>query len=142
MTHRVQPETAESVEPLDLTSPAGRRRCKFGDPLCPCQDGDSCHYEGPDAWAVPKNLKTGGFMTPAKQPPTYNQPSMEDLANRFTYHTPTPEQTARYRTIRNQAHDLAKNFALLCPDSREKSLALTSLEQAVMWANAAIARNE
>lgn len=20
--------------------------CKYGDPSCPCQDGDSCHYEG------------------------------------------------------------------------------------------------
>jgi len=19
--------------------------CKYGDPLCPCQDGDACHYE-------------------------------------------------------------------------------------------------
>ena len=22
--------------------------CKYGDPTCPCQDGDMCHYEGPD----------------------------------------------------------------------------------------------
>ena len=29
-----------------------------------------------------------------------------------------------------------------CPDSRELSLALTNLEQAVFWANASIARNE
>jgi len=29
-----------------------------------------------------------------------------------------------------------------CPDSREKSLAFTKLEEAVMWANASIARNE
>jgi hypothetical protein len=28
------------------------------------------------------------------------------------------------------------------PESREQSLALTNLEQAVMWANAAIARRE
>lgn len=21
-------------------------KCKYGDPLCPCQDGDLCHYEG------------------------------------------------------------------------------------------------
>lgn len=28
-----------------------------------------------------------------------------------------------------------------CPDSREKSLALTKVEEAVMWANASIARN-
>jgi hypothetical protein len=20
--------------------------CKYGDPYCPCQDGDMCHYEG------------------------------------------------------------------------------------------------
>lgn len=22
--------------------------CKYGDPTCPCQDGDACHYEGPE----------------------------------------------------------------------------------------------
>ena len=39
-----------------------------------------------------------------------------------------------------------KEFAYLlndlCPDSREKSLAMTKLEECVMWANASIARNE
>jgi hypothetical protein len=28
--------------------------CKFGDPSCPCQDGDMCHYEGPKAWPSPR----------------------------------------------------------------------------------------
>lgn len=23
-----------------------QRECKYGDPTCPCQDGDECHYEG------------------------------------------------------------------------------------------------
>lgn len=40
----------------------------------------------------------------------------------------------------------AKMFAAYinehCPDSREKSVALTKIEEAAMWANAAIARNE
>lgn len=27
--------------------------CKYGDPICPCQDGDPCHYEGEDAMHVP-----------------------------------------------------------------------------------------
>lgn len=31
--------------------------CKGGDPTCPCQDGDQCHYEG-DNPMVPRN-KTG-----------------------------------------------------------------------------------
>lgn len=22
--------------------------CPYGDPFCPCQDGDLCHYEGKD----------------------------------------------------------------------------------------------
>ena len=29
----------------------------------------------------------------------------------------------------------------ICPNSREKSLAMTKLEESVMWANASIARN-
>ena len=27
--------------------------CKYGDPTCPCQDGDACHYEGENPWSVP-----------------------------------------------------------------------------------------
>lgn len=30
--------------------------CKYGDPACPCQDGDTCHYEGKDAWPKPVPL--------------------------------------------------------------------------------------
>lgn len=26
--------------------------CFYGDPTCPCQDGDACHYEGADPMAV------------------------------------------------------------------------------------------
>ena len=27
--------------------------CPYGDPYCPCQDGDPCHYEGDDAMTPP-----------------------------------------------------------------------------------------
>ena len=27
--------------------------CKYGDPTCPCQDGDICHYEGENPMSVP-----------------------------------------------------------------------------------------
>jgi hypothetical protein len=66
----------------------------------------------------------------------------QDLANRFTYHAPKDGQAARYGEIRDRAHEYALFLNAQCPDSREKSLALTHLEDAVMWANAAIARNE
>lgn len=31
-------------------------QCIGKDPLCPCQDGDTCHYEGKDAWPVPEHF--------------------------------------------------------------------------------------
>jgi len=65
-----------------------------------------------------------------------------DLDNRFSYHPPHGDQTQRYEAIRARAKDFAALLNGFCPDSREKSLAVTALEEAVMWANASIARNE
>jgi hypothetical protein len=28
-------------------------KCKYGDPMCPCQDGDACHYEGDNPMTPP-----------------------------------------------------------------------------------------
>ena len=67
---------------------------------------------------------------------------IEDLNKRFTYHAPKEGQPEKYETIRKQSLNLAEILNKLCPDSREKSLAITALEEAVMWANASIARNE
>jgi hypothetical protein len=33
--------------------PLRRSDCLGQDPACPCQDGDLCHYRGPDAWPLP-----------------------------------------------------------------------------------------
>ena len=64
------------------------------------------------------------------------------LKRNFTYHKPQGTQTERYEEIRNKAFEFAMLINSYCPESREKSLALTQLETCVMWANAAIARNE
>ncbi len=64
----------------------------------------------------------------------------EELKARFTYHAPKPGQPEAYQHIRDKAHELAQLIVLLCPESRELALALTNLEQSVMWANAGIAR--
>lgn len=66
----------------------------------------------------------------------------KDIKKRFTYYTPKAGQPERYQEIRGSALDLAEVFNKECPDSREKSLAMTKLEEAVFWANASIARNE
>jgi hypothetical protein len=60
----------------------------------------------------------------------------------FTYHAPKGDQVQRYAQLREKAKEFALLIADLTPYSREQSLAFTYLEQAVMIANAAIARNE
>lgn len=66
----------------------------------------------------------------------------EQIDNIFTYHTPFGTQPNRYVSIREKAKDLAHLINETCPESREKSLALTHLQQSVQMANASIAINE
>ncbi len=75
--------------------------------------------------------------------------TMADFDKRFVYHKPNDMKTRqgktqieRYQLLRDQAHTLATSILNLTPESREQSLAFTQLEQAVMWANSAIARRE
>ncbi len=64
-----------------------------------------------------------------------------DLESRFTYHKPKDGQPAIYQDIRDTAKAFAYKIDEFVPSGREKSLALTKLEEAVMWANAGIARS-
>ena len=64
------------------------------------------------------------------------------LDNNFTYHSPKSDQPERYVLIRDEAKQIAGTLLRVCPRSRELSVALTHLEDMVMWANASIARNE
>lgn len=65
----------------------------------------------------------------------------KQIENNFMYHTPKEGQPEKYTAIREKAKELAYLIDEQCPNSREKSLAVTNLEQSVMWANASIARN-
>lgn len=56
----------------------------------------------------------------------------------FEYQRPTPEQVQQIesvRTVLKQAHDAVLASV---PPSRERSLAITKLEEASMWANKGI----
>lgn len=70
-----------------------------------------------------------------------NLPSF-DIDKVFTYHPPNQLQIPRYEALRAFAREFAHKIDQFCPDSREKSLALTKLQECVMFANAAIAINE
>ena len=65
-----------------------------------------------------------------------------ELMRRFTYHPPKDDQPVRYQEIRDMAHVFADMIIDMCPESREQSIAITKLEECVMWANAGIARRE
>lgn len=63
------------------------------------------------------------------------------IDNNFVYHEPSDELNRVYTTMRSEAKRFATIVNNTCPDSREKTLALTKIEEAMFWANAAIARN-
>ena len=70
------------------------------------------------------------------------QVTNEELEKRFTYHPPKGDQVKRYEALRGGALEFASLIVTLTPYSREQSVALTLLDETVMMANAAIARNE
>ncbi len=67
---------------------------------------------------------------------------MKRLERDFQHHAPKDDQIERYLIIRSAGRQLAEIIAKYTPTSREQSLAITKIEESVMWANAAIARNE
>jgi hypothetical protein len=101
----------------DERAAAKQRRERANDPTDDCLDESTM-------------TSAGGTVTP------------EQINKIFTYHSPNQSQQDRYVALRNKA----KEFALLindyCPESREKSLALTDLQRCVQMANAAIAITE
>ena len=72
----------------------------------------------------------------------YKGELMHEIDNNFTYHPPKPGQPEKYTRLRVEAKELAILLTEMCPPSRERSLAMTKLEEMVFWANASIARNE
>ena len=66
----------------------------------------------------------------------------DELARRFNYHPPnTEDKVHRHEQVRSTCLSAAKVVVELTgPPSREQSLAITALEEAMFWANAAIAR--
>lgn len=62
------------------------------------------------------------------------------IQNDFTYHRPPAERNSVFVSIREKAKELALLISNEVPTGREQSTALTRLEEAVMHANAGIAR--
>ena len=65
----------------------------------------------------------------------------EDIKNRFSYHPPTqPGRADAHEKTRALFTEFASLLDAALPPGREHALVITKLEEALMWANAAIAR--
>lgn len=60
----------------------------------------------------------------------------------FEHHAPNSESVTAHEMVRSRARALAGFINDFVPDGREKSLAITKLEEVMFWANAAIARQD
>lgn len=67
--------------------------------------------------------------------------SSADIDNRFDYHRPNDEKVTAHENVRESCKTVAHYIDAAVPPGREKALALTKLEEAMFWANAAIARS-
>jgi hypothetical protein len=66
---------------------------------------------------------------------------MSDISHRFAYHAPRDEETRQlHEEVRDVLGSVALAFEEFLPPGREAACAITKLEEAMFWANAAIAR--
>jgi len=63
----------------------------------------------------------------------------DQIESTFSSHDVDPSQDITMENVRMHAKVLAHYIEDHCPDSREKSLAFTKLQECVMMANASIA---
>lgn len=61
------------------------------------------------------------------------------IREKFLSGEPTPKKAMRHHEVARAFTDVALKVNLLMDDGREKSLVMTALEEAAMWANKGIA---
>lgn len=64
----------------------------------------------------------------------------KDLTHRFSYHKPDGLAIISHSDVREKFLEAAITMEQILPDGREKSIVQTKIEEAMFWANAAIAR--
>jgi hypothetical protein len=60
----------------------------------------------------------------------------------FAYHKPSPDGLERITTLREAFSVVKATIEAACPESRQRSVALTELETSAMWAIKAVVFND
>ncbi len=73
----------------------------------------------------------------------YNKEEAQaEFGERFKHHPPANDSVAnKHQIVRRIAQDTAERIMELVPPGREQALSITKIEEAMMWANAGIARH-
>lgn len=58
-----------------------------------------------------------------------------------SYHSPTPDQLARMKVLRETAGQLLKAIMINCPPSADRSAAIRKVREALFTANASVSLN-
>lgn len=99
---------------------------------------------GSDVWPVSAERFAATYTVVEPAPAPRNLPpaiTPAEIDRRFDYHPPVGGKAEQHDLVRAEAKALAGVLAAALPECREKSLAITALEETLMWSNAAIARS-
>lgn len=66
---------------------------------------------------------------------------MNNLENRFNFHPADEQKQVAHEHVRTQALAFAVEVDVMLVDGYEKDQSIAKIEEAMMWANAGIARN-
>lgn len=83
-------------------------------------------------------------MSVSQSPETPNELTtfQLDMINRFKHHPPKNDATVKaHETIREECLKMTSYIDKYVPNGREKSLAITHLEEVMFWCNSGIARS-
>lgn len=150
-----QPADMRSKDKMSEAIRRGRDGANYVEVVAPASEQIPAAIPAPAAAPAeapqPESAEIPAPVTPAPTPNlrphpesdnrTGDQAVLDNLWWNMTSHAMTPEAVEKVEVLRDQFKHLGETIIHSAPTSRERALALTHLEESLMWAVASIARN-